>query len=115
VCWRNAVTYLEVELAPGAEVSPDFPPDYNAFLVALEGAGHAGADQSAIEAGNVVFLSKSVDTASQVRLRASQERLRLLVIAGRPLRKPIAAGGPFAMNTEEEIEQAFTDFHAGLF
>ncbi|MDB5774028.1 MAG: pirin family protein, partial [Herbaspirillum sp.] len=41
--------------------------------------------------------------------------LRLLVIAGKPLREPIAAGGPFVMNTEEEIEQAFTDYRAGLF
>ncbi|MDB5759903.1 MAG: pirin [Burkholderia sp.] len=110
-----AVTYLDVNLAPGAEVSPDFPADYNAFLVVLEGAGYAGADEREIEAGNVVFLSTSVDSASQVRLRASQRRLRLLVIAGKPLREPIAAGGPFVMNTKEEIEQAFTDYRAGLF
>jgi redox-sensitive bicupin YhaK (pirin superfamily) len=110
-----AVTYLEVNLEPGTEVSPDFPADYNALLVVLEGAGYAGANETEIEAGNVVFLSKSLDTASQVRLRASQRRLRVLVIAGKPLREPIAAGGPFVMNTEQEIEQAFTDFHAGLF
>jgi len=110
-----AVTYLEVDLAPGAEVSPDFPADYNAFLVVLEGAGYAGADDSEIESGNVIFLSKSVDAASQVRLRAGEKRLRLLVIAGKPLREPIAAGGPFVMNTEEEIEQAFSDYRAGLF
>jgi redox-sensitive bicupin YhaK (pirin superfamily) len=32
-----------------------------------------------------------------------------------PLREPIAFGGPFVMNTEAEIRQAFADYRAGIF
>jgi redox-sensitive bicupin YhaK (pirin superfamily) len=36
------VTFLEVNLELGARVAPDFPPDYNVFLMVLQGKGFAG-------------------------------------------------------------------------
>jgi quercetin 2,3-dioxygenase len=37
------------------------------------------------------------------------------VVSARPLGEPIVAGGPFVMNSEAEIRQAFSDYRAGLF
>jgi quercetin 2,3-dioxygenase len=43
------------------------------------------------------------------------EQSRLMIYSGRPIREPVAMGGPFVMNKRTEITQAFMDFHAGKF
>ncbi len=50
----------------------------------------------------------------QLTLEAKTDS-RLLVITGKPIREPIAWGGPFVMNTREEVYQAFEDFRANRF
>lgn len=44
----------------------------------------------------------------------ADQGLRVLLLAGRPLKEPIAQYGPFVMNTEAEIEQALHDYRAGV-
>jgi redox-sensitive bicupin YhaK (pirin superfamily) len=46
-------------------------------------------------------------------LRGSEQKGRLLLLAGVPLREPVARYGPFVMNTEREIWEAARDFQTG--
>ena len=50
---------------------------------------------------------------AQLPVTAGERGARLIVVAGRPLNEPVARYGPFVMNTQEEIHQAFADYQAG--
>ena len=58
----------------------------------------------------------SADEASRSGIHVSaNEKLRLVLFAGEPLKEPVVAHGPFVMNTEEEIRQAYRDYQEGKF
>ena len=92
------------------------PADYNAFVVVLEGEGAIGEAGRKVVAGDVAWLTRSEDAApSETLVAAGDKPMRALLYAGRPLREPVVARGPFVMNTEAEIEQAYADYRAGRF
>lgn len=109
------VTMVEINLEPGATVSQDLPGDYHGFMYILEGKGQFGKSNTEAEKGHVLLLeSGEVGQTSEVIITA-EEQLRVLLYAGKPLHEPIVARGPFVMNTEEEIREAYRDYMAGKF
>jgi redox-sensitive bicupin YhaK (pirin superfamily) len=64
-----------------------------------------------VGAAQLIMLSRA---GSQVQISASQDS-QVLLLAGQPIDEPIVGYGPFVMNSEPEIRQAFVDFHAGKF
>lgn len=110
------ITFVEVELAAGASIVQDLPGSYNGYIFVLEGSGVFGANGVAASRGQAMQLGDAGEaTASEVRISAESSPLRLVLFAGEPIRQPIAAYGPFVMNTEEEIHQAFRDYREGKF
>jgi redox-sensitive bicupin YhaK (pirin superfamily) len=111
-------TYLDLGLEPGAEFVQSLPPDYAAFLYVFEGTLQVGTDPGAslVRAHELAVLSEG----AEIRLKgltagADGKRARAILVAGRPLREPVAKYGPFVMNTREELQQAFSDFQDGKF
>lgn len=84
---------------------------HHAFVYVHTGAVQVGGTQ--VSAGEMAVLSNDAQ-ARGVALSALAES-GALVAAGRPLREPIAAGGPFVMNTQDELAVAFDDYRAGRF
>jgi redox-sensitive bicupin YhaK (pirin superfamily) len=110
------VTMLDVRIEPGAAVSQRLPASDNAFVYIYAGEAKIGAEAKLLRAGQLAWLSRSDESgSSELMLAAETSAVRLLVFSGRPLREPIAFGGPFVMNTQAEIRQAFADFRAGRF
>lgn len=110
------VTMLEIQLEASAHVRQELPADYNAFIVVLEGDGLIGDDQYPVRASDVVWLTRiQGDALSEVEIVGGAAPLRALLFAGRPLREPVVAQGPFVMNTEEQMRQAYVDYRAGRF
>jgi hypothetical protein len=108
---RTPITYLDVDLAPAAEVEIDLPVNQNAFIYVFGGSLVVGAGERAVGDGALAVLAPG----ETLRLRTQNAAARALVIAGEPLREPVARHGPFVMNTREEILEAFTDFQSGRF
>ncbi len=101
---------------PGRTFGKELPADYNAFIVVLEGDGLVGSERSPVRSGDVVWLTRSDDGGiSEVEIAGGAAPLRALLYAGRPLREPVVAQGPFVMNTQEQIRQAYQDYRAGRF
>jgi quercetin 2,3-dioxygenase len=110
------VTMVEFRLEPGVSLAQSLSGEDNGFIVVLEGDGAIGAEAAKVVAGNVAFLTRDASRPlSEVRIAGGEKPLRALLFAGRPLGEPVVAHGPFVMNTEAQIEQAFADYRAGRF
>jgi len=104
------INLWDVSLAAGAETTLSLPAGHTAMMVVLTGQLVLNGGQPAGEA-EVVLLGRE---GTQVTLRAAAEAT-LLVLTGEPIEEPIVGYGPFVMNSEAEIRQAFEDYHGGRF
>ena len=103
----TAPLILDLQLEAGAHFEQSLPSAHNALLYVIDGAVMIGAQ--AVPADRMAVLDNHGDT---LRLQASGGA-RALLVAGRPLREPIAQYGPFVMNSEQQIYDAIQDYRAG--
>jgi redox-sensitive bicupin YhaK (pirin superfamily) len=104
----SPVNVWDVRLRQGGRATLQVPSGHTAVVVVLRGTVLVGETQVVREA-QVALLERD---GGEVALEANTDAT-LLFLGGEPLKEPIVGYGPFVMNTEEEIEQAFEDFHAG--
>lgn len=113
------VQYLDVALQPEAVWEYNQTPnDQTLFLYLIEGQLAADADLEKYEQkACAMLLESSAETGEPelVRVKAGLQGARFLLLAAKPLREPIAWGGPIVMNTQEELNQAFADLRANTF
>jgi redox-sensitive bicupin YhaK (pirin superfamily) len=114
------VQYLDVTLVPNSVWSyKETPNDQTLFLYLIEGT--LAADDALAkfeEKACAILLSASSANDSEhdeVIVKAGPEGARFFLIAARPLKEPVAWGGPIVMNTEEELNQAFRDLDSNTF
>jgi len=108
---RTPITYLDVALDDGAEVVLDIPAAQNAFVFVFGGALAIGSLARPASDGDMALVT----AGDALALKATAPGTRALVIAGEPLREPVARYGPFVMNTQDEVIEAFTDYQSGRF
>ncbi len=100
--------YLDVALPAGGRFVQSVPTEHNVFAYVFEGEAEIG---KTISAGALAVLSKG----DRVEIRTKDSGARLLLLAARPLDEPMSRSGPFVMNTDEQIRQAFRDYREGRF
>lgn len=107
------MTMIEVRFDAAGSVVEDLPPSYNAFIYIIEGSGRFGRDETAAHAGQAVWFEND-GSSEEIDIQADGA-LHAMLWAGEPTRERIAARGPFVMNTQEELMQAWIDFQSGRF
>ena len=114
---QTPVQYLDVHLQAAGRASVPVPAAHNGFVLVLDGSVGVGPERVMATEGQVVWLDfpRVGATGSSSLLIHSDAPSHVLVVSGEPLREPVVAYGPFVMNTEEEIVQAYRDFHSGKF
>ncbi|CDF93134.1 MULTISPECIES: pirin family protein [unclassified Pseudomonas] len=100
----------DIRLNGGKSLTLDLHEGRNTALVVLHGTVQANGRER-IEAGQLALFDRAGD---QMTLHANNDAV-VLLLSGEPIDEPIVGHGPFVMNSEQEIHQAFNDFHSGRF
>lgn len=104
------VLYLDVHLKPQQEVRIPVQAGFTTLVYVYEGKAALGEAATVTPAQTIARLEND----GELLLRNNEAaEARLLVLAGKPLKEPIAQYGPFVMNTPEEIDQAINDYQNG--
>jgi hypothetical protein len=109
---HTPIAFQDWTLDAGADASVALAHGENALVYVFEGTARVGEAGTLVGDGQLAILGEG----ERVRLRGPEqtsEHGRLLLLAGTPLREPVARYGPFVMNTQQEIIQAIEDFQSG--
>jgi redox-sensitive bicupin YhaK (pirin superfamily) len=104
-------TYMDVHLPAGEIFAQTLPMDDNAFIFVIEGTISVGSNGKQLKQNHLGLLSKG----DLVSISASSVMSQFLLISGKPLNEAVARGGPFVMNTQAEVMEAFSDFQNNKF
>jgi redox-sensitive bicupin YhaK (pirin superfamily) len=105
---RTPISYAHLTLARGAVVHTALPPGHVVLVYPMNGAFAVGGTQ--VDEGILAIVE-----GQQLTLTGVSSSSEVILLTGLPLGEPVARYGPFVMNTEEEVRQAYTDFERGAF
>jgi redox-sensitive bicupin YhaK (pirin superfamily) len=102
--------YLDIHLDAGVSFGQQLPEAHNAFIVVYRGDLTVAGET--VRSRRMAILANTPGSDGTL-LQAGPEGARAILVAGQPLKEPIAQYGPFVMNTQQELVQAVQDFQAG--
>tara|TARA_B110000259_G_scaffold188256_1_gene245967 strand:- start:2665 stop:3519 length:855 start_codon:yes stop_codon:yes gene_type:complete len=108
----TAPLYFDIQLEANTTLTETLPHEHNAFVYVIKGEVTLLDEKNeivSIKRDQLAILTKG----ESLTLTANDQSTQFLLIAGKPLNEPIARGGPFIMNTQDEIQQAFSDYQNG--
>ena len=109
------ISIVHATISPGAQLELPWRPDFNALAYVLAGKGKVGSTGHSIHLGQTALFGPGdhVVVSADEDQEARTPNMEVLLMGGQPINEPVAWYGPFVMNTQEELQQAFTDYRAG--
>tara|TARA_Y100000590_G_scaffold221685_1_gene250909 strand:+ start:46 stop:885 length:840 start_codon:yes stop_codon:yes gene_type:complete len=103
--------YFDIELKKDKMFNFDLSPSHNSFIYLIEGEIKIGdKNHDKVNGSTLILLTKG----EKLKVKGISKS-KFLLISGKPIGEPIARGGPFVMNTKQEILKAVEDYHNGNF
>ena len=106
----SPVNMLNAKLNEGGKANFSFPANYNTVLLVIEGEVKVNNQEVVPTDHLLLFTNEGEDFSIEATANSV-----VLILSGEPLNEPIASYGPFVMNTQEQIREAFDDFNNGKF
>ncbi|MFV0139556.1 pirin family protein [Empedobacter falsenii] len=106
----SPVHMLNAKLNEGGKANFSFPAHYNTVLLVIEGEVKVNEQEIVPTDHLLLFTNEGEDFTIE-----ATESSVVLILSGEPLNEPIASYGPFVMNTQEQIREAFDDYNHGKF
>jgi len=122
--------YLDVFVPPGKRKALPVEVERHAFAYVFEGSGNfRGASQpfgvltEKIDGANEILVREQTgnrslvvfDSGDEVVVQAGDEGIRFILVSGKPIKEPVAWYGPIVMNSQAELQQAFSELRQGTF
>ncbi len=113
---HTPIVMIHATVRPGAEISLPWREDFNGLAYVMAGRGSVGADRRPVHKGQTAVFGEggSLTVRADGKQDAHEPDLEVVLLGGRPIREPMAHYGPFVMNSQAELKQAFEDFQKGL-
>ncbi len=105
--------YFDVELDENGAFIESIEESHNTFIYVTEGTVEVIGDSNkhSVSSNELAVFSKGTN----LHIQNQSEKSRFLLISGQPIKETIVRGGPFVMNTQDELEQAYSDYKNGNF
>jgi len=107
-------TLLDVELAAGARFVHELPGEHAAALHVIRGAVRLGEEARLAGEKQLAWFEAGRPGTTELAIEADADS-RVIVYSAPPIGAPVVFGGPFVMNTQAEIDEAFADLQGGKF
>jgi redox-sensitive bicupin YhaK (pirin superfamily) len=122
--------YLDVWVPPGKRKTLPVEIERHAFAYVFEGSGDfRGSSQpfgvltEKTDGVNEILVREQTgnrslvlfDSGDEVTVQAGEQGIRFLLVSGKPIKEPVAWYGPIVMNSQAELQQAFTELRSGTF
>ncbi|KAL0491980.1 pirin-like protein [Acrasis kona] len=112
---HTPIMYLHFTLDVGKQFTQAIPAEFVSFAYVFRGVGKFGPQHRETKEGQMAVFEVGSDEGVVEFENTGTKPLEFLLLGGKPLNEPIARHGPFVMNTQDEIQQAFMDYYSGRF